>query len=432
MNRLHICSLLFASALCAAEADAQTFTVKVKNTMNVDRTDVPVCVELDDVVKDDDLLWGIRSATVTDPLQSDLTKAELPSQLDDLDKDGRPDELAFVTDLRAGESRLYNVTLSDREPATGFAPRTFAQLTLRNPKVKEKNKHDIYLDEIFFTPETKDPFHVMHHHGVAFESELIAIRIYFDQRQTPDLYGKKNKGLELHDTQFYTTAEQLAKGYGDDILWVGNTFGFGAFRGWDGQKPTMVSDVQSRGQRIVASGPVRTIVELVDRGWKPEGSDLRTTATIRYTLWAGHRDVTCEVLFDRDFSRERAGKGVAFSTGLINVKGSEELPDADGLRGLWGCDWPVALKDSAGHKRETVGMGIFVPKRYRGAVLPADKDNYGYTLKAVDGRIVYHLAYTSDNESFGLHDAPSWAAWLKDWRRGLLSPVKVSVMADRK
>lgn len=414
--------------LCVLGAQAQTFTVEVKNPMNIDRTDVPVVIDLDDAVKDDDQLWNVLSATVGDPLVSDLSKAEIPSQLDDIDQDGRPDELAFVVNLRAKESRLYTVTLSNREAQHAYTPRTFAQITLRNPKVKEKNKHDIYLTDLFFSPETKDSYHVPHHHGVAFESELIALRIYFDHRQTLDLYGKFNKQLELHDTQFYTTAEQRAQGYGDDILWVGNTFGYGAFRGWDGQKSTMISNVKSRGQRIIATGPVRTIVELVDRGWQPEGSDIRTTATIRYTLWAGHRDLQCDVIFDRDIDEEPATRNLRFSTGLINVKGSQELPDQKGLRGLWGTDWPVAAKDSVGHKRETVGMGIYIPDRYRERVLPADKDNYGYVIRPHDGRITYYLAYTSDNETFGYHDIQAWKGFLDAWKQDLLNPVKVSLL----
>lgn len=425
MNKRIFSAIALTMAIMPVMAQ-RTYRIEVKNPANFARTDVPVCVELEDLLDDDDLLWNVKSAKVCGMSQNNPDKTDIPSQVDDIDQDGRPDELAFVADFKAKESRVFSIILSDKEAPNAYTPRTFAQLTLRNPKIKEKNKHDIYLTDIFFSSETKDPFHVMHHHGVAMESDLIALRIYFDHRQTPDLYGKINKGLEMHDTQFYTTAEQRAKGYGDDILWVGNTFGFGAFRGWDGQKPTMLANVKSRGQRIIATGPIRTIVELVDRGWQPDGTNIRTTATIRYTLWAGHRDLQCDVLFDRDIDKKPQTRDLCFSTGLINMKGSTEIPDNKGLRGLWGTDWPVAEKDSVGHKRETVGMGIYIPDAYRKQVLPADKDNYGYVIAPHDGRITYHLAYTSDNETFGYHDLTAWTAFLKDWKRELLNPVKVS------
>lgn len=404
--------LLFLPVL----TQAQTFSVSVKNPSKTARTDVPVTIKLNSTGLSDSQIWNAKDATVKDG------QTEISSQLDDIDKDGQYDELAFVTDLKGKEEKTFTITLHNTEQGHNYQPRTYAQLTLRNPKVKEKNKHDIYLDEIFFTPETKDPFHVMHHHGVAMESELIALRFYFDHRQTPDLYGKINKRLELHDTQFYTTKDQLALGYGDDILWVGDTYGFGAFRGWDGTKPTMLNDVRSRGQRIIATGPVRTIVEIVDRGWKPDGTNERLTATVRYSLWAGHRDLQVDVIFDRQPSDR-----TLFSTGLINVKDSKEIADDKGLRGLWGTDWPVALKDTVGHKRETVGMGIYVPEAYRRQTLKADKNNYGYVVAPKDAKITYYLSYTSDNETFGYHNIKDWTAYIKAWRKAIDEPVIVSI-----
>lgn len=409
-----------AASLLLTSTFAQTLTITVKNPTTQDRADVPVCINLHNYVENGQL-WNVQDATVK-------AADEVPSQLDDINQDGQFDELAFATNLKGKETKTFTVVLHTTEQGHAYAPRTFSQLTLRNPKIKEKNKHDIYLTDIFFSPETKDPYHVMHHHGVAMESELIALRIYFDGRQTPDLYGKINKGLELRDTQFYTTAQQKSQGYGDDILWVGNTFGFGAFRGWNGQQPTMLSDVKSRGQRIIATGPVRTIAELVDRGWKPEGSTERMTTIVRYTIWAGHRDVQTDVIFDRNIDAQETTKDLLFSTGLINVKDSKEIPDDKGLRGLWGTDWPVAAKDSIGHKRETVGMGIYVPDAYRVKALPANKDNYGYVIAPRNGRITYYTTYTSDNETFGYHNQKEWNAFLTQWRKELAQPVDVKVL----
>ena len=67
-------------------------------------------------------------------------------------------------------------------------------------------------------PGGVDVYNNQHHHGPAFENELVAYRIYFDHRQTIDIYGKRRKGLELAHTQFYPTPEDIADGYGDDIL----------------------------------------------------------------------------------------------------------------------------------------------------------------------------------------------------------------------
>ena len=246
-----------------------------------------------------------------------------------------------------------------------------------------------------------------------FESELNGIRIYFDKRQTVDLYGKFQKRLELEATQFYTTKEQKAEGYGDDVLWVGNTFGLGAFRGWDGQQPTMIDPVRSRTQRIISYGPLRTIVEIIDRGWQ------KLNLTIRYTQYAGHRDTDVDVYFNKPVA------DYLFSTGIINVKGSSEYSDHQGLRGCWGTDWPSS--DHENFKPETVGLGICIPTPYIKSEEPANKDQYTFVIGTRDNHLNYKIIYCSDNESFGYHSAKEWFDFLKNWKQtDVLQPVKVN------
>ena len=260
-------------------------------------------------------------------------------------------------------------------------------------------------------------YNVQHHHGVDFESELNGIRIYFDARQTLDLYGKFKKQLELKETQFYTPDDLKAKGYGDDVLWVGQTFGLGAFRGWDGQKPTLVEPVKTRTQRVISYGPLRAIVEIIDRGWKADASKSPVTMTLRYTQYAGHRDTDVDVLFNRDASSYR------FSTGIINVKGSTEFSDKKGLRACWGTDYPST--DTINWKPETVGLAVLVPQKNIESEEPANKDNYAYVVKLDGKSMAYKVVYCSANEEFGFHSAQEWFDWLKAWRKEVEQPVIV-------
>lgn len=395
--------LLLAVNVCGQK----TVELQVKNLASFERKDVPVVVNLSD--------YGtVKSAVVS------INGQEVPCQLDDLDQDGKLDELVFVTDLSKKASKTVLLTLLATGMPREYAPRTYAEMVMRNGKVKEKNKHDIYISSITIDKETdnSNSYNVLHHHGVAFESELIAMRIYLDQRQTIDLYGKFHQGLELKETQFYTSAEQKAQGYGDDVLWVGNTFGLGALRGWDGHAPTLLSDVEHRTQRILAKGPVRTIVEVEDKGWRMLPMSSPVNMTIRYTLYAGHRD------FDVDVTFNRPAPDLQFSTGIINVKNSVEFTDKDGLRACWGTDWPAS--DTLNWKRETVGLAICIPAKYRVSEQPANSDNYGYVLKAVDGKLHYTLAYTSDNEDFGYHSPKAWFDFVKVWKKELENPIVVT------
>ena len=389
---------LLLMALTLGVQAQQTFTVSVTNPLTTARTDQPVIISLTP-------FGDIRSALVTTCGQ------EIPCQLDDLDQDDTFDELCFLADLNGDETKLYEVTLlSEGEPRT-YPARVYTDMLLRNDKVKEKNKHNNFIESITARGDCADSYHIQHHHGVEFESELNGIRIYFDKRQTLDLYGKFQKRLELQATQFYTSKEQKAEGYGDDVLWVGNTFGLGAFRGWDGQQPTMIDPVRSRTQRIISYGPLRTIVELYDRGW--QGVNM----TIRYTQYAGHRDTDVDVFFNKNVSDR------LFSTGVINVKGSVEFSDHKGLRACWGTDYPSS--DTINWKRETVGLAVCIPQKYIRSEEPANKDNYAFVVATPDNHLAYKVIYTSANETFGYHSSQEWFEFLKEWKKEVLKPIQV-------
>ena len=395
--------------VCTTMQAQQTVDVTVKNPLKTARTDQPVVISL--------AQYGtVRSALVTCQGQ------EIPCQLDDLDMDEQADELCFLCDLQGKEQKHYTVTLYSEGEPRQYPARVYAEMVMSNSKDKTLKKHqqNNYIESITARGDAAYTYNLQHHHGVAFESELNGIRIYFDERQTLDLYGKFKKRLELKDTQFYTADEQKEQGYGDDVLWVGQTFGLGALRGWDGEKPTMVEPVRSRTQRIVSYGPLRTIVEVVDRGWKPTADKSAFNMTLRYTQYAGHRDTDVDVSFSCDVSDRK------FSTGIINVKGSEEFTDRHGLRGCWGTDYPST--DTVKWKRETVGLAICIPQRNIVSECAANKDNYAYVVKADGKHLSYKVNYTSANEEFGYHSAKEWFSYLTAWKREVEKPVEVTIL----
>ena len=395
------------AALLSLGVQAQKLVeVTVKNPSGEARQDVPVVMDLKS--------WGdVRKAVVK------VDGKEISSQLDDLDRDCVNDELCFLVNLDKKEKKTYCVSLYEEGEQAQYPARTFAELCLpsRNKKLA-KNQQDIYLKSIAFDKRTKDPYHYVHSHGICFESDLVAMRIYFDHRQTIDLYGKINPGLVIEKTQFYPSEEQIAAGSGDDCLWVGNTYGLGALRGWDGRNQVLLNDLKYQEQRVISEGPLRAIVELDDRGWTPAPGLKPVNATIRYTIYAGHRDFDVDVFFNKDVSN------YDFATGLINVKGSSEYADGKGLRGCWGSDWPTG-KDDGKHKLETVGLGIYVPAQMLAKQMPANKDCYTQVVRPIGNKLSYKLAYTSANETYGPKGEKEWYEWLKCWKKQIEQPIIV-------
>lgn len=398
--------MLFATAIWGNAMAQHTLTVTVSNPGKAERSQEPVTIPL-------------NKYPLTQRAEVKMDGNTLPYQLDDLDKDGIYDELFFLVNLDKKAEKKITVTLFNNGHPEAFPPKVYAELLLRNSKVKEKNKHDIYLQSIT-APKGTNMYSTVHHHGMAFESEYCAYRVYFDNRQTVDMYGKYKHQLEIKETQFYPTEEQKAQGYGDDVLWVGNTYGLGAMRGWNGQEQTLLNDVNFITQRVLAAGPLRTICEIENRGWLANASLPRITMTVRYTLYAGHRDCNVEVFFNRNV------ENYLFSTGIINVKNSTQLTDKKGLRACWGTDWPAGANDTIGKKRETVGLGIFIPKRYIANELP-NGDNLGYVVKTKTRQLHYYINFASENENNGFKDDKSWYQYLKAWKKQLESPVKIKI-----
>ena len=408
--------LLFTLLLAAAGQTMmgqKTIEVSVTNPTKTDRQAQPVIIQLKDTGMD------VKSALVR------LNGTEIPSQLDDLNGDGQYDELCFLTDIAPKGRQTFTVELLPTGTPRPYEQKVYADMMLTNKKIKSTNKQDLYISSLTVDNGT-NPYWMLHHHGPAFENEMVAYRIYFDHRQTVDTYGKYHKGLELKQTQFYPDDEQKAKGFGDDVLWVGNTFGLGALRGWDGTEPQMLQDVDHRTLRILSRGPLRTVVEVIDDGWNTmnPGKEKITMSTL-YILYTGRRDVQVDIRFNKPAT------GYEFATGIINVKDSEEFSDKQGLRGCWGTDWPVSAKDSVGHKRETVGLGICIPAKNIVRELPVNKDNYPYVVNTATDELHYFITFGSDNEDFGYHSAKEWFEYLKAWKKDLEAPLQVKIKEGR-
>lgn len=398
-------SLLWLAALCASAQEDLTLTVELKNTWDKARQDAPAVIRLADLQAG----FPIRSAVVRDARQ------EIPSQLDDLDGDLLPDELAFVIDLPARGIRQVTVTLSATKTQKTYPPRVFAQMLVRDAK---KGKHAPV--QSITVPGTTNFYNMLYGHGPMFESELVGYRIYFNEKQTIDPYGKFNKGLEMEKSQFYPNDAQLAQGFGDDVLLVGNSCGVGTLKGWDGQKATHVKPIAGRTERILASGPVRTVVEVEVKGWAYQGSELSMTQ--RYLLYAGHRDLRIETTFARPLRNE------VFCTGVQDIMGNETVAYSDhqGLAGSWGRHWPVT--DTVKYAKETIGIATYIPRKY---VLQEvkDADNYLYTLSAPGQTGFHHYTmFTSRKETFGYPTAEEWFAYLQEWKDELEHPVEINIL----
>lgn len=405
MNRLFVSLFVMAAALAV---EAKDLTVTLTNPTSEVRKSVPVVLKVDS---------DVRSAVVT------VNGSELPCQLDDLDDDGLFDELAFVVDVDKKAKVTAQVSLSTEGEPRSYKARTYGYLGIRDRSKDAKHQQ---ITSVTF-PASTNPYNYIFPHGAVMENDMVGFRVYCDHRQSIDYYGHRNYKMDIAETAFYTNNDQRAKGYGEDVLYTGSTYGCGTLHGWDGKNAVMFQNVRNRTQTVVCSGPVRTILDITNKAWRPVETGKPVDIRTRYILYYGHRDVEVQVQFSRNVA------DIPLSTGIVDIiEGSEEFTDKAGLRGDWGR--ACAGNNPAVYDTITVGLGIYVPKMYyKGDSHFTDgKDRlpnqaYVQVVGTETDNLHYWFACTCDIETFGFADQKAWFKWLKAWKKELQQPVKIEI-----
>jgi unsaturated chondroitin disaccharide hydrolase len=205
--------------------------------------------------------------------------------------------------------------------------------------------------------------------GPGWESELNAWRIYLDKRNAVDLYSKHRPalGLDTFATPGYDYHRESP--LGRDTYRNGDAIGIGSIAALVNGAVVKVTDARERTYRIVASGPVRSIVDVTYKGWNLGGG--RTIdLTSRFTQWAGERGFWHEV-------HTTPADGVRLVAGVVRKQGGAVLKLADNARVLatWGTqvveEGPTA-KAINDLPNEHLGLAIVVSGSPDLAGLPDD------------------------------------------------------------
>ena len=134
---------------------AESINLKITNPNKSELKNAPVVVVLD------------KYKEISIKKRSDLAvfvdEKQTSSQIDDLNKDGIADELVFLLDLQAGQTRKVMLKTIPSSQRDSFPIEVYADLI-----TKAKNGPKIFVNEISSTKN--DMYNAMFHHGVAFES----------------------------------------------------------------------------------------------------------------------------------------------------------------------------------------------------------------------------------------------------------------------
>ncbi|MDE6741654.1 MAG: DUF4861 domain-containing protein [Muribaculaceae bacterium] len=289
---------------------------------------------------------------------------------------------------------LLSATLAAMS-VSAFA-QTDAYIKLRD----EKKTHPRILDITFpGDANNRYMYDAIYGHGAVIENPWVAYRVYMDNRQSLDLYVKQTPRTELDVTGFYTTPEQLAQGYGIDVLWAGKSIAAGSFRGWNGREPQTIDTVASRTQSVIDDHTIRVI----DKDWIHNGHPIQMTQT--YSVLPNSRDLFVEVKLDGYLPDE------IFCTGIQKLETDNQgFINAEGRAASWGSNIP-----DKNHPEivEQVGLGIIVDPAN---VVSTEESDLNYLVKVrpdKDGVIRYRVIACGDREKDGFTNYEDWSKYIK-------------------
>ena len=300
----------------------------------------------------------------------------LPSQVDDLDGNGTADELVFQIALGAKESRRVHVYYS---------------ATLRDELPWPKRVHASHA--FGYNRAT-----------VALESETIGYRTYGGFFL--DVQGRAAGQPGLHNTLLGYVGSRQATSAGRDLIHLGDTLGLGglflrsgatngtANEGAIARPPLNVPDYAHKPSppdvpryRVIASGPLRAIVEARMERWRVSETE---TVSVRatYTITAGAAQVECRfqivpLRLDRDRAYE-VGAGVRHLPSMSR----DEAPGRIALAGTESAAiGPLALALYYDSATATAAPALVTKEASNDIVIFRDRLTPGH---AVEGR--YQLA----------------------------------------
>ncbi len=297
-----------------------------------------------------------------------IETTELASQADDLDGDGKYDELVFQIDLRAGQTRIVTIAWGDQASI----------LRLRST----------------YPARTAIKF-ATRYEGLGWESEEIAWRIYFDKRNAIDIYGKRRPGLYLDLFAAPEFVYHLEGPMGRDIFKVDPTLGVGSVAAMVEGKPSAVADVAERKWRVLASGPVRSIGEYEYKGWKIGGKT--TDMVSRFTQWAGEHGFQHRVTVSN-------AEGIRLTAALPKKPAIRPAPTALSRDTLGVMTWGpqiVAPGTKAGTTElpdENLGLALVIRGEHSESMLEGDA-NYLFPLTPRNHTAEWYVAAMWDQEN---------------------------------
>ncbi len=359
-------ALLFALIACTSiTATTKQQTLQLSNPLNIDRADESF------IIKRNQLVGGTKS---TLPIVKDACGKLVASQVDDLNGDGKWDELAFVYSFKAKENAKLCITWVKADKYPSFTKRT----NVRFGKMISPGKVVGLLTDShgkYNLPRgTGYPYQM---DGPAWENDLVGFRHYFDGRNCRDFFGKKMKSMALDTVGIRPNGTpgdtyHVMADWGRDVMSVASSFGLG---GLAIQTPDSLlrlgivvakttDNIDSTRFTCLTNGVVRSMFRLDFFGWDVQGTKVNLSATI--TIWAG------KYCYENLVTTSKLPANSHLVTGIVdNNNNQPEIENNDNPRYVS----MITHDKQTYNKVWYMGMALIIPKSNFISTFEAPKSN---------------------------------------------------------
>ena len=280
-------------------------SIRVENPLDTGREDARILITRNELSNH---RAGIPEQEL--PLLSDREGNPVPCQADDVDGDGRWDELFALTDLGPGEQKTFILSFADSASYPSFDVRTNIRLGSSEPGYPELENAD-RLEGVSYDNHARTG-EVYQMEGPAWENDHVGFRNYLDQRNGMDIFGKLTSEMVLDSVgiegrQSYHEPDR----WGMDILKVGTSLGAGSIGYMYNDSIYRVGDTGSGTYRLVFEGTQRSRMRLGYTGWEVEEHTLQVDH--RIDIVAGTRCYESLVTYSRTAAE------MDLVTGIVNM-----------------------------------------------------------------------------------------------------------------
>ncbi|MGA7160209.1 MAG: DUF4861 domain-containing protein [Bacteroidota bacterium] len=347
---------------------------------------------------------------------------EIPSQIDDSNRDGAPDLLTLVTEFAPNEVKAIVLHWgNEAAPKKNYKKRTQADMSIKVDYEFVDGKYTkgryVTIDSVRVPALHADHDALFRHEGPAWESDKIGYRFYLDARNRTDIFGKKVTDMVLNTAGVHDLAADNNESYesmldwGMDTFKVGTSLGIGSVAMQSGADVVTVSNTDSVFCVIAANGPVRSDVRATYYGWNVAGKKYDLISS--YSITAGSRLTLCDEKISPSSSNLCTGLAKHDSTILIESAG--RLDKGWQYFGLFG------KQSRAG---DDMGIALF----YKGSEKierTSDSVSQLVVLRPHEGQLKYYFAAAWQQEQNGITTIDEFRSYLESVIEKLNNPILV-------